>query len=50
MKRSILVFVFAFVLIPFSEALAGYSSLFVFGDSLSDSGNNGYRTLYRNLK
>jgi outer membrane lipase/esterase len=39
-KRSVLVSVFAFVLIPFSEALAGYSSLFVFGDSLSDSGNN----------
>ena len=40
MKRSVLVFFFAFVLIPFSGALAGYSSLIVFGDSLSDSGNN----------
>jgi len=40
MKRSVLVSAFVFVLIPFSGALAGYSSLFVFGDSLSDSGNN----------
>jgi outer membrane lipase/esterase len=41
MKRSVLASVFAFVLfIPLSGALAGYSSLFVFGDSLSDSGNN----------
>ena len=40
MKRSILVSFLAFLLIPFSNALAGYSSLFVFGDSLSDSGNN----------
>ena len=41
MKRSLLVPVFALVLlIPLSDARAGYSSLFVFGDSLSDSGNN----------
>ena len=40
MKRSILVSFLAFLLIPVSTALAGYSSLFVFGDSLSDSGNN----------
>jgi len=41
MKRSVLVSVFAFVLLgPLSGALAGYSNLFVFGDSLSDSGNN----------
>ena len=39
-KRSVLVSFLAFLLIPFSNALAGYSSLFVFGDSLSDSGNN----------
>ena len=40
MKRSLLVPVFALVLlIPLSDARAGYSSLFVFGDSLSDSGN-----------
>jgi hypothetical protein len=39
-KKSVLVSFFAFLLIPFSSALAGYSSLFVFGDSLSDSGNN----------
>ena len=40
MKRSILVSFLAVLLIPASNALAGYSSLFVFGDSLSDSGNN----------
>jgi outer membrane lipase/esterase len=40
MRKLVLVSVFAFVLVPFSEALAGYSGLFVFGDSLSDSGNN----------
>jgi outer membrane lipase/esterase len=41
MTRSVLVFVLAFVLlIPLSGARAGYSNLFVFGDSLSDSGNN----------
>jgi outer membrane lipase/esterase len=41
MKRSILASVLAFVLFtPLSGARAGYSSLFVFGDSLSDSGNN----------
>src|SRR6516225_6830697 len=40
MKRSILVSFLVFLLIPVSNALAGYSSLFVFGDSLSDSGNN----------
>ena len=41
MKKSVLVSFFACVLlIPFSDALAGYSNLFVFGDSLSDSGNN----------
>ena len=40
MKRSILVSFLAFLLISVSHALAGYSSLFVFGDSLSDSGNN----------
>jgi outer membrane lipase/esterase len=42
MKRSVLISVFAFVpvLIPLSAPRAGYSSLFVFGDSLSDSGNN----------
>jgi phospholipase/lecithinase/hemolysin len=40
MKRSGLIWALAFVLIPVSNALAGYSSLFVFGDSLSDSGNN----------
>ena len=39
-KRSVLVSFLVFLLIPFSNALAGYSSLFVFGDSLSDSGNN----------
>ena len=39
-KKSVLVSFLAFLLIPFSNALAGYSSLFVFGDSLSDSGNN----------
>ena len=42
MKRSVLASVFAFVFLgPLSGALAGYSNLFVFGDSLSDSGNNG---------
>jgi outer membrane lipase/esterase len=41
MKRSVLVSFFACVLlIPLSDSVAGYSSLFVFGDSLSDSGNN----------
>jgi outer membrane lipase/esterase len=40
MKRSILISFLAFLLIPVSHALAGYSSLFVFGDSLSDAGNN----------
>ena len=41
MKRSVLASVFAFVVLsPLSGALAGYSNLFVFGDSLSDSGNN----------
>jgi phospholipase/lecithinase/hemolysin len=41
MKRSVLVSVVAFaLLIPLSAARGGYSSLFVFGDSLSDSGNN----------
>jgi outer membrane lipase/esterase len=41
MKRSALISVFAFVfLLPLSAARAGYSALFVFGDSLSDSGNN----------
>ncbi len=41
MKKSVLASVFAFVLvIPLSSALAGYSNLFVFGDSISDSGNN----------
>jgi len=40
MKRSGLIWALAFVLIPVSNALAGYSNLFVFGDSLSDSGNN----------
>ena len=40
MKRSILVSFLAFLLTPVSNALTGYSSLFVFGDSLSDSGNN----------
>ena len=41
MKSSVLASVFAFVLFaPLSGALAGYTSLFVFGDSLSDSGNN----------
>ena len=41
MKRSVLVSLFAFsLLIPLSNASAGYSDLFVFGDSLSDSGNN----------
>jgi outer membrane lipase/esterase len=41
MKSSVLVSVFAFfLLLPLSAALAGYSSLIVFGDSLSDSGNN----------
>jgi phospholipase/lecithinase/hemolysin len=41
MKRSVLASVFALVLFaPLSGALAAYSSLFVFGDSLSDSGNN----------
>jgi outer membrane lipase/esterase len=41
MKRSVLASVFALALFaPLSGALAGYSSLFVFGDSLSDSGNN----------
>ena len=40
MKRSILVSFLVFLFIPVSNALAGYSSLFVFGDSLSDSGNN----------
>src|SRR5215469_3867103 len=41
MRKSVLASVFAFVsLLPLSVALAGYSSLIVFGDSLSDSGNN----------
>jgi outer membrane lipase/esterase len=41
MKRSVLIAVFALVfLLPLSAARAGYSALFVFGDSLSDSGNN----------
>jgi len=40
MMRSGLAWAFAYFLVPVSEALAGYSSLFVFGDSLSDSGNN----------
>jgi phospholipase/lecithinase/hemolysin len=40
MKKSILVSFLAFLLSPVSNALAGYSSLLVFGDSLSDSGNN----------
>jgi len=40
-KRPVAASIFAFVLLtPLSGALAGYSSLFVFGDSLSDSGNN----------
>jgi outer membrane lipase/esterase len=39
MKRLALASFFAFVF-PLSSALAGYSNLFVFGDSLSDSGNN----------
>lgn len=48
MKRSVLVSVFALVLpIPGSAALAGYSNLFVFGDSLSDSGNNAFLTMNR---
>jgi outer membrane lipase/esterase len=48
MKRSVLVSVFALVLlIPGSAALAGYSNLFVFGDSLSDSGNNAVLTPIR---
>jgi len=38
MKRLALTSFFAFF-IPLSDALAGYSNLFVFGDSLSDSGN-----------
>ena len=41
MKKSVLVSFVAFVfLLPLSDARAGYSNLFVFGDSLSDSGNN----------
>ena len=41
MKRSVLVSVSAFVLLlSLSDGRAGYSNLFVFGDSLSDSGNN----------
>jgi outer membrane lipase/esterase len=41
MKKSVLVLFAAFVfLLPLSAARAGYSNLFVFGDSLSDSGNN----------
>jgi outer membrane lipase/esterase len=40
-KRSVLISVFVFVLlIPVAHPRSGYSSLFVFGDSLSDSGNN----------
>jgi outer membrane lipase/esterase len=41
MKRSVLASVVAVALLtPLSAAFAGYSDLFVFGDSLSDSGNN----------
>ena len=41
MKRSLLGWLFALVaLVLSSSADAGYSNLFVFGDSLSDSGNN----------
>ena len=41
MKRSLLVWLFALAaLVLSSSADAGYSNLFVFGDSLSDSGNN----------
>jgi phospholipase/lecithinase/hemolysin len=41
MKKAVLASVFALVLwAPLLPVLAGYSSLFVFGDSLSDSGNN----------
>ncbi len=41
MRKLVLGSVLAFILlIPLSGAVAGYSSLFVFGDSLSDSGNN----------
>src|SRR5215469_9046764 len=41
MKRLVLASVFAFVFLgPLSGALAGYSNLVVFGDSLSDPGNN----------
>jgi outer membrane lipase/esterase len=48
MKRSVLASVFVLVLlIPGSAAFAGYSSLFVFGDSLSDSGNNAFLTTSR---
>jgi outer membrane lipase/esterase len=50
MKRSVLVSVFALVLlITGSAALAGYSNLFVFGDSLSDSGNNAVLTPIRTM-
>jgi outer membrane lipase/esterase len=41
MERAFLASVYtAVLLLPLSDAVAGYSSLFVFGDSLSDSGNN----------
>jgi len=41
MKRSLLGWLFLLVsLAPSSAAYAGYSNLFIFGDSLSDSGNN----------
>ena len=41
MKKFALVSLVAVVfLLPLSDARAGYSNLFVFGDSLSDSGNN----------
>jgi len=41
MNRSILRWLFVLVcLVSSSNAYAGYSNLFIFGDSLSDSGNN----------
>ncbi len=40
MKRSLLGWLFLLVCLPSSAAYAGYSNLFIFGDSLSDSGNN----------
>jgi outer membrane lipase/esterase len=43
MKRSLISWLFALVaLVLSSSADAGYSNLFVFGDSLSDSGNNAF--------